>query len=147
MTGDEREKAVLAACMAATFKPDYMTNDKLEAATKGHGSLVIPVYCAANSLAEDVFCAIGAPEMSLMSSRMTMVDAAAASLPLDMVIEKAVRQAMLAGAAPENAALIVAGPRVLHGQAVPGPASRSGTGSSARSPACTPEPAGRARSR
>ena len=108
MTGNEREKAVLAACMAATFKPDYMTNDKLEAATKGHGSLVIPVYCAANSLAEDVFCAIGAPEMSLMSSRMTMVDAAAASLPLDMVIEKAVRQAMLAGAAPENAALIVA---------------------------------------
>ncbi len=108
MTDDAREKAILAACMAATFKPDYMTNDKLEAATKGHGSLVIPVYCAANSLAEDVFCAIGAPEMSLMSSRMTMVDAAAASLPLDMVIEKAVRQAALAGAAPENAALIVA---------------------------------------
>ena len=98
MTGEAREKALLATCMAATFKPDYMTNDKLEAATKGHGSLVIPVYCAANSLAEDVFCAIGAPEMSLMSSRMTMVDAAAASLPLDMVIEKAVRQAMLAGA-------------------------------------------------
>ena len=108
MTGEAREKALLATCMAATFKPDYMTNDKLEAATKGHGSLVIPVYCAANSLAEDVFCAIGAPEMSLMSSRMTMVDAAAARLPLDMVIEKAVRQAMLAGAAPENAALIVA---------------------------------------
>jgi methylthioribose-1-phosphate isomerase len=108
MTDDAREKALLAACMAATFKPDYMTNDKLEAATRGHGSLVIPVYSAANSLAEDVFCAIGAPEMSLMSSRMTMVDAAAASLPLDMVIEKAVRQAALAGAAPENAALIVA---------------------------------------
>ena len=108
MTDAEREKVVLAACMAATFKPDYMTNDKLEAATKGHGSLVIPVYCAANSLAEDVFCNIGSPEMQLMSSRMVMVDAAAASLPLDMVIEKAVKQAMLAGAAPENAALIVA---------------------------------------
>ena len=39
---------------------------------------------------------------------MVMVDAASASLPLDMVIEKAVKQAMLAGAAPENAALIVA---------------------------------------
>ena len=61
MTDAEREKVVLAACMAATFKPDYMTNDKLEAATKGHGSLVIPVYCAANSLAEDVFCNIGSP--------------------------------------------------------------------------------------
>ena len=43
MTGNEREKTVLAGCMAATFKPDYMTNDKLEAVTKGHGSLVIPV--------------------------------------------------------------------------------------------------------
>ena len=41
-------------------------------------------------------------------SRMTLVDAAAGSLPLDMVIEKAIRQAMLAGAAPENAAMIVA---------------------------------------
>jgi hypothetical protein len=108
MKDTEREKVLLATCMAATFKPDYMTNDKLEAATKGHGSLVIPVYCAANSLAEDVFCGIGAPEMQLMSSRMVMVDASAASLPLDMVIEKAVKQAMLAGAAPENAALITA---------------------------------------
>jgi methylthioribose-1-phosphate isomerase len=132
--------------MAATFKPDYMTNDKLEAATKGHGSLVIPVYGAANSLAEDVFCAIGSPEMSLMSSRMTMVDAAAASLPLDMVIEKAVRQAALAGAAPENAALIVAALAYFRA-AAPAPASRSGTGSSVRSPACMPGPAGRARSR
>ena len=45
---DEREKILLATQAATTFKPDYMTNDKLEAATKGHGSLVIPVYCAAN---------------------------------------------------------------------------------------------------
>jgi len=45
---DEREKILLATQAAATFRPDYMTNDKLEAATKGHGSLVIPVYCASN---------------------------------------------------------------------------------------------------
>ena len=104
---EEREKILLATQAAATFKPDYMTNDKLEAATKGHGSLVIPVYCAANSLAEDVFCGIGSPDMELLS-RMTLVDASAASLPLDMVMEKAIRQAKLGGAAPENAALIVA---------------------------------------
>jgi len=104
---EEREKVLLATQAAVTFKPDYMTNDKLEAATKGHGSLVIPVYCAANSLAEDVFCGIGSPDMELLS-RMTLVDAAAASLPLDMVMEKAIQQAKLAGAAPENAALIVA---------------------------------------
>jgi hypothetical protein len=103
----EREKILLGAVHATTFKPDYMTNDKLEAATRGHGALVIPVFCAANSLAEDIFCGIGAPEMQLMD-RMTVVDAAAPQLPLDMVIEKAAREAKRAGAEPANAALIVA---------------------------------------
>ncbi len=103
----EREKILLGAVHATTFKPDYMTNDKLEAATRGHGALVIPVFCAANSLAEDIFCGIGAPEMQLMD-RMTVVDAAAPQLPLDMVIEKATREAKRAGAEPANAALIVA---------------------------------------
>ncbi len=64
---EERERILLATQAATTFKPDYMTNDKLEAATKGHGSLVIPVYCAANSLAEDVFCGIGFPDMELFT--------------------------------------------------------------------------------
>ncbi|MDN7024888.1 hypothetical protein FGU65_08305 [Methanoculleus sp. FWC-SCC1] len=104
---EEREKMLLATVSATTFKPDYMTNDKLEAATRGHGALVIPVFCAANSLAEDIFCSIGAPEMHLLD-RMAVLDAAAPHLPLDMVIEKAVREAKRAGAAPENAALIVA---------------------------------------
>jgi len=103
----EKDKVIFAATMAATFEPDSMTNDKLEAATKGHGSMVIPVFAAANSLAGDIFCPIGAEEMSLMG-RMTVVDAAAPDLPLDMVIEKAVRAAMNAGAEPANAALIVA---------------------------------------
>jgi hypothetical protein len=103
----EREKILLATVHATTFKPDYMTNDKLEAATRGHGALVIPVFSAANSLAEDIFCTTGIPEMQLLD-RMTVVDAAAAQLPLDMVIEKAVREAKRAGAEPANAALIVA---------------------------------------
>ncbi|NYT05268.1 MAG: hypothetical protein GKC04_02685 [Methanomicrobiales archaeon] len=107
MQEGERERVLLAAVQAATFKPDLMTNDKLEAATKGHGALVIPVFAAANSLAEDVFCSFGGPEMHLLD-RMAVVDAAAPQLPLDMVIEKAVRAAKQAGAAPENAALIVA---------------------------------------
>lgn len=104
---EERERILLATHAAATFKQDYMTNDQLEAATKGHGSLVLPVYCAANSLAEEILCSIGSPDMELIS-RMTLVDAAQPSLPLDIMMEKAIRQAMLAGAAPENAALIVA---------------------------------------
>ena len=104
---EENLKVILAASLAATFKPDYMTNDKIEAANKGHGSLVIPVFCAANSLAEDTFGGISAPEMRLMSS-MTMIDASFPHIPLDQVIEKAVKEAMQAGASPENAALLVA---------------------------------------
>jgi hypothetical protein len=104
---DDRERTILAASLAASFKPDYMTNDKIEAATKGHGSLVLPVFCAANSLAEDTFGGISSPEMRLMSS-MTMVDASLPHIPLDQVIEKAVRETKQAGASPENAALIVA---------------------------------------
>ena len=104
---DENLKVILAASLAATFKPDYMTNDKIEAATKGHGSLVIPVFCAANSLAEDTFGGINAPDMRLMSS-MTMIDASMPHIPLDRVIEKAVKETMQAGASPENAALLVA---------------------------------------
>ncbi|MBT8507377.1 hypothetical protein AZH53_02890 [Methanomicrobiaceae archaeon CYW5] len=103
----DKDKVIFSATMAATFEPDSMTNDKLEAATKGHGALVIPVFAAANSLAEDIFCTVTGPEMSLLG-RMTLVDAAAPGLPLDMVIEKAVREAKNAGASPENAALIVA---------------------------------------
>lgn len=102
----ERERVLLAAAHAATFKPDYMTNDKLEAATRGHGALVIPAFAAANSLAEDIFCNIGAPEMHLMN--MTVVDASAPHLPLDTVIGKAVGEARQGGAEPANAALIVA---------------------------------------
>lgn len=102
----ERERVLLAAAHAATFKPDYMTNDKLEAATRGHGALVIPAFAAANSLAEDIFCNIGAPEMHLMN--MTVIDASAPHLPLDTVIGKAVGEARRGGAEPANAALIVA---------------------------------------
>ena len=102
----ERERVLLAAAHAVTFKPDYMTVDKLEAASRGHGALVIPAFAAANSLAEDIFCNIGAPEMHLMS--MTMVDASAPHLPLDSIIQKAVDEAKRGGAEPANAALIVA---------------------------------------
>jgi len=105
---ENEDKILLAATLACTYKPDYMTNDKIEAATKGHGSLVIPVFCAANSIGEDTFGSAQEPEMRLMSSKMMMVDAASPSIPLDMIIEKAIRNAKNAGADPSNAALIVA---------------------------------------
>jgi len=94
----DREKLLLATHLAVTFKPDLMTNDKLEAATKGHGTLVIPVICAANSIAEDI----------LRGLDISLVDAAAPTIPLDTIVKNAIEAAKEAGASPENAALIVA---------------------------------------
>ncbi len=65
-----------------------------------------------------------------------LVDAATASPPLDMVMEKAIRQAT-GGAAPENAALIVASLAYLTGSC-DDPASRWETGSSGLLPVCMP---------
>lgn len=107
MTDNTKQNIILAASMAATYQPDSLSNDKLEAATKGHGSLVLPVYAAVNSIAEDVFCSISGKKTSC-AEKMTILDAALGELPLDTVIEKAVKAAMSSGAAPENAALIVA---------------------------------------
>ena len=98
MSDMERERVILAASLAATFRPDFMTNDKVEAATKGHGVLVVPVLAAANSIADDL----------LKGLDISLVDAAAPDIPLDIIIERAVNAAKSAGAAPENAALIAA---------------------------------------
>ena len=103
----ERERVLMATILASTFKPDLMTNDKIEAATKGHGTLVIPVFCAANSITEDLFGSVQEPDMRLLS-KATLVDAASPQIPLDLIIQKAVNEAKTAGASPENAALIVA---------------------------------------
>ncbi len=107
MTDLERERVLLSVSQAVSFKPAYMTNDKLEAAVKGHGSLVISAYCIANSITEDIFCHYGTPDMELLD-RMTLIDASVGTIPLDMVMEKAINSARLAGATPENAALLSA---------------------------------------
>ncbi len=94
----ELEKVLLAVHSAVTFKPDLMTNDKLEAAVKGHGTLVIPVLATANVIAE----------FMVEDGRYAIIDASAPEIPLDIMIERAVRAAKEAGASPENAALIAA---------------------------------------
>lgn len=48
------EKEILAAIMASTSDIDMMTNDRIEALTKGHGMLNIAAICAANTIAEEV---------------------------------------------------------------------------------------------
>ncbi len=98
MSLPERERVVAATLMATTFKPDLMTNDRLEAGAKGWGSLAIAVLCAANAVAEEILRGID----------IKISDAEAPTIPLDDVLEKAIKAAMEAGAAPENAALIAA---------------------------------------
>ena len=92
------EKEILAAIMAATSDVDMMTNDRIEALTKGHGMLNIAAICAANSIAEEV----------LRGTEIRLTDHNVQQLPIDDVLKKAIESAELAGANPANAALISA---------------------------------------
>ncbi len=92
------EKEILAAIMASTSDVDMMTNDRIEALTKGHGMLNIAAICAANSIAEEV----------LRGTEIRLTDHNVQQLPIDDVLKKAIESAELAGANPANAALISA---------------------------------------
>ncbi len=96
--GDSMEKEIIAAIMASTSDVDMMTNDRIEALTKGHGMLNIAAICAANSIAEDV----------QRGTEIKLTDHNVQQLPIDDVLKKAIDSAALAGADPANAALISA---------------------------------------
>lgn len=92
------EKEVIAAVMASISEVDLMTNDRIEALTKGHGMLNIAAICAANSITEDL----------LKGIEIKLVDENRQYLPIDDVLKKAIDSAKLAGADSANAALISA---------------------------------------
>lgn len=92
------EKEIIAAIMASTSEVDLMSNDRIEALTKGHGMLNIAAICAANSITEDV----------LRGIEIKLVDENRQYLPIDDVLKKAINSAKLAGADAANAALISA---------------------------------------
>lgn len=92
------EKEIYAAIMASTSDVDMMTNDRIEALTKGHGMLNIAVTCVANTIAEEV----------LRGTSIMLTDHNVQRLPVDDVLAKAIKSAELAGADPANAALISA---------------------------------------
>jgi len=92
------EKAVYAAIMAATSDIDTMTNDRIEALTKGHGMLNIAAVCVANAVAQEV----------LRGTSIRLTDHNSQTLPVDDVLRKAIASAELAGADPANAALLAA---------------------------------------
>lgn len=92
------EKEICAAIMASTSDIDMMTNDRIEALTKGHGMLNIAATCVANTIAEEV----------LRGTNIMLTDHNVQRLPIDDVLKKAIDSAKLAGADPANAALISA---------------------------------------
>jgi hypothetical protein len=92
------EKEIIAAMMASVSDVDMMTNDRIEALTKGHGMLNIAALCVANSVTDDV----------LKGTDIMLTDHNVQKLPIDDVLRKAINAAELAGADPANAALLAA---------------------------------------
>lgn len=71
------ENEIIAAIMASTSEVDLMSNDRIEALTKGHGMLNIAAICAANSITEDV----------LKGIEMRLTDENKQYLPMDDVLK------------------------------------------------------------
>jgi len=92
------EKELLATMMAVTSNVEYTTADKIEALTKGHGMLNLAVLAAENAMTIEM----------LRGRRTSIADENMVDLELDYVMERGIEAAMEAGAAPANAALIVA---------------------------------------
>lgn len=89
---------VYAASMAAISNIQNMTNDRIEALTKGHGMTNIGAMCAANAIATELF----------RGANIQLTDEDSGSLQIDHVLEKGIEAAREAGASPANAALFAA---------------------------------------
>ena len=94
----DREKVVVAAVNAVTTDPGWMTSDRVEALTGGHGMLNIPVVAACNVLATELRRGVS-PEVRF---------ADAVDQPIDDLLAKSIDVAKKAGADGANAALICA---------------------------------------
>ncbi|MCQ1536255.1 hypothetical protein FTO70_11300 [Methanosarcina sp. KYL-1] len=89
---------VCAAVMAAVSSIQNLTNDRIEALTKGHGMTNIGAMCAANAIATELF----------RGANIKLTDEDSGSLQIDHVLEKGIEAAREAGASPANAALFAA---------------------------------------
>jgi hypothetical protein len=92
------EKEVYAGAMAVISGIENMTNDRIEALTKGHGMTNIAAMCAANAIATEVFRGVN----------MLLTDEDTGSIQVDDVLRKGIDAAKEAGADPVNAALFAA---------------------------------------
>jgi hypothetical protein len=120
----ERERAILAAVAGASANVDWLTNDRIEALTGGHGMLNLPVIAIADALAVEL----------LRGADLQVKFANVAHQPIDDLLTKAIDAARLAGADSANAALLSAAMLYLAGaQAQVGiPAGNRKLGATAR---------------
>ena len=96
--GISRDKAILAAVAGATANVDWLTNDRIEALTGGHGMLNLPVIAIADTLADEI----------LRGAQVEVKFANARHQPVDDLLAKAIRAGRDAGADSANAALLSA---------------------------------------
>ncbi|RQP04659.1 MAG: hypothetical protein D1H97_16945 [Paracoccus sp. BP8] len=94
----QREKVILASVMAAASNPGWLTSDRVEALTGGHGMLNIPVVAVCNVIATELRRGVS-PEVKF---------ADAVHQPIDDLLAKAIKVAKDGGADGANAALIAA---------------------------------------
>jgi hypothetical protein len=120
----ERERAILATIAGATANVDWLTSDRIEALTGGHGMLNLPVIAVADALAVEL----------LRGADLNVKFANVARQPIDDLLAKAIEAARSAGADAANAALLSATLLYLAGaQAQVGiPAGNRKLGASAR---------------
>lgn len=119
-----RERAILATIAGVTGNIDWLTSDRIEALTGGHGMLNLPVIAVADALAVEL----------LRGADLNVKFANVARQPIDDLLAKAIDAARTAGADAANAALLSATLLYLAGaQAQVGiPAGNRKLGASAR---------------
>jgi hypothetical protein len=104
---DKACRIINAAAMSAGARPDWMTSDRIEALTAGHGMLNMAVFAIANVIADEVLGG-RAVEVQYANARRQ---------PIDDILEKCIAAARAAGADGANAALLSATTLYLVGAA------------------------------
>ncbi|MCW5620551.1 MAG: hypothetical protein KIS79_05540 [Burkholderiales bacterium] len=94
----ERDRAIVAAVAAATTNIDWLTNDRIEALTGGHGMLNLSVIAIADVLAAEI----------LRGTQVEVKFANERRQPVDDLLAKAIGVAKSAGTDGANAALLSA---------------------------------------
>ncbi len=94
----ERERVIMAAVTGANANPNWLTSDRVEALTGGHGMLNIPVISVCNALAVELRRGVS-PKVKFANE---------VRQPIDDLMAKAIQAAKDGGADGANAALISA---------------------------------------